>query len=59
MFGEAFGITTELTTIPLSSDIGQAAADAEGIRSLAVVAAVQMLDITGGVRIGDLVASGT
>lgn len=55
--GEAFSIKTELTTIPTSSDIGQVAADAEGKRSLAVVAAVQMLDITGGVRIGDLVAT--
>jgi hypothetical protein len=47
MCGKAFGI----------SDIGQVAADAEGIRSLAVVAAVQMLEITGGVHIGDLVAT--
>jgi hypothetical protein len=57
MSGEAFDIKTELTTVPTRSDIGEAAADAEGVRSLAVVAAVQMLDITGGVHIGDLVAT--
>ena len=57
MCGEAFGIKTELNTIPTSSVIKEAAADVEGIRSLAVVAAVQMLDITGGVHIGELVAT--
>ena len=57
MCGEAFGVKTELTTVPTRSDIGEAAADAEGKRSLAVVAAVQMLDITGGVHIGELVAT--
>jgi hypothetical protein len=57
MCGKAFGIKTELTTVPTRSDIGEAAADAEGVRSLAVVAAIQMLDITGGVHIGDLVAT--
>ena len=31
--------------------------DAEGVRSLAVVVAVQMLDITSGVHIGELVAT--
>ena len=54
MCGEAFGIKTALTTVPISSD---AAADAEGVRSLAEVAAVQMLDIAGGVHIGELVAT--
>ena len=57
MCGEAFSIKTELTTVPIRGDIGEAAADAEGVRSLAVVAAVQMLDITGGVHIGELVAT--
>ena len=58
MCGEAFDIKTELTTVPTRSDIGEAAADAEGVRSLAVVAAIQMLDITGGVHIiGKLVAT--
>ncbi len=44
-------------TVPTCCDIGEAAADAEGVRSLAVVAAVQMLDITGGVHIRELVAT--
>ena len=58
MCGEAFSIKTELTTVPTRGDIGEAAADdAEGVRSLTVVAAVQMLDITGGVHIGELVAT--
>jgi hypothetical protein len=57
MCGKAFGIKTELTTVPTRSDIGEAAADAEGVRSLAVVAAVQMLDITGCDHIGELVAT--
>jgi hypothetical protein len=33
---EAFDNKTELTTVPTSSDIGEAAADAEGVWSLAV-----------------------
>ena len=38
MWGEAFGIKTELTTtVPTRSDIGEAAADAGGVRSLAAV----------------------
>ena len=49
------GIKTELLTC---GDIGEAAADAEeGVRSLAVVVAVQMLDITGGICIGEPIAT--
>ena len=57
MCGKAFSIKTELTTVPTRSDIGEAAADAEGVRSLAVVAAIQILDTTGGIHIGELVAT--
>jgi hypothetical protein len=57
MSGEAFDIKTEVTTVSTRSEIGEAAADAEGVRSLAVVAAIQMLNITGGVHIGELVAT--
>ena len=49
------GIKTELTCGDI---IGEAAADAEeGVRSLAVVVAVQMMDITGGICIGEPIAT--
>ena len=57
MCREIFSIKTELATVPTRGDIGEAATDAEGERSLAVVAAVQMLDVNGGVRIGELFAT--
>ena len=56
--GEAFSIKTELVTVATCGDIGEAATDAEGVSTVPRrVTAVQMVNVTGGVRIGELVAT--